>query len=194
MIDVNDKVSSTLVFSLVTDVTPIIMNDALENTNLPITSSLVTDANDEVSLSSISSLMNDVVPILTNGVLENMDLLMAYILITDTNDKVSSILAFSLVTDVEPVLMNGVLENIDLTLASSLVTNAFATSRFSTTSLFPFSHISLPFTYNCFTGCFIQVIIYHSVLYLRILISQFPPNIFSETYFPCKAFLLFIFR
>ena len=78
-----------------------------------------------------------------------------------------------------------------LILASSLVTNALANSGLSTPSLFPFSHISLSFVYNCVTGCSIQVILYHSVLYLRVIHSQFPLNIFSKPCFPCVDFFIF---
>ena len=179
MTDVNNEVSSTLVSSLATDLAPILTNGALENMNLPIVSSLATGANNKVTLTLTlaSSLVTDVAPILTNSALENMDITLISSLVTNSTDKVTSTLVSSFVTDVAPILANSTLENMDMTLVFSLVTNALANSGLSTPSLFPFSHISLPIAYNCVIGCSIQVISFHSILYLRVLTNQLPPNI-----------------
>ena len=142
----------------------------------------MTDSNNKVSSTLVSSLVTDVVAILMDGALENIYTTLASSLVTDATDQVSSTSESSL------GLMNGALENMDVTLASSLVTNELTNSVLSTPSFFPFSHITLPFAYNCVTGCSIQVVLYHSVLYLRFLISQFPPIFFSKIYFPCEEF------
>ena len=54
------------------------MNDSLDNTVLPMASSLVTDVNKTVSLTLESSLVTNMAPILTNGALEYMALPMNY--------------------------------------------------------------------------------------------------------------------
>ena len=57
--------------------TPILTNGVLENTALPMASSLVIDVNKKVSLTLVSSLVTYMTPILTNGELENMAIPMA---------------------------------------------------------------------------------------------------------------------
>ena len=129
--------------------------------DLTLASSFVTDATDatdKVSPNLVSSIVVDAAHTLTNCPLENIDLTLASSLVTDATDKVSPNLVSNLETDVAPTLTNGTLKNMDLTLASSLVTNSLANSGLSTPSLFYFSHILLPFTYNYLTGCSIQVI------------------------------------
>ena len=194
--DANDKINSTSASWPVTDALYILMNDALEKIYSILVSSLVidveyilvNDAIDKTISASASSRVTGMASILTNDSIENIDSTLASSLESKKLlGRIDSPLVSSSETNNSPA-------NLDPTLVSALETNALSNSGLTILSVFPFSHISLPFTFNCVTSCsVIQVISYHSVLYFRVFISPIPSKHVSDTYFLCEVFLVFLF-
>ena len=147
VIDVNKKVSLTLASSLVTYMTPILMNGELDNMAIPMALPIAL-------LTALPMALPTVLPTALSMALSTAlsmdlptDLTIASSLVTDASDEFCSILASSLVIDET---------NIDLPLP-----------------LLPYPNMVLPFHFHCITGIDLTYLLsYLPSLLLKDLLSN----------------------